>query len=120
MFKNKIKIINYTYKHKKAFLKIEKQLIGRNTLRGYLHDSEKMFLYLFLSKQTTSKIHRKISRHHLRAKTKKDRIQQIIDWESARYTKPDKPMTAVETLYKLKPELVDEMLPIMRELQLIN
>ena len=38
----------YTFKHKIAFLKIEKQLRGKNTLCGYLHDAEKPLMYLFL------------------------------------------------------------------------
>lgn len=32
----------YTVKHKKAFIMVEKQLLGKNTLRGYLHDIDKL------------------------------------------------------------------------------
>lgn len=30
--------IKYTMKHRKAFRAVEKQLLGHNTIRGYLHD----------------------------------------------------------------------------------
>ena len=41
-----------------------------------------------------------------------------IDWECARYTKPDKPLNARETLKKIYPEVTDEMLPVLEELGL--
>lgn len=43
--------IKYTMKHRKAFRAVEKQLLGHNTIRGYLHDLDKVFLY-FESKDT--------------------------------------------------------------------
>ena len=44
--KKRINKIKYTLRHKKAFLKVEKELRGKNTLKGYLHDVDKPFLYL--------------------------------------------------------------------------
>ena len=41
-----LKSIIYTWKHKIAFLKVEKQLLSKNTLSGYLHDVDKILLYL--------------------------------------------------------------------------
>ena len=38
--------INYTWQHKKAFLRVEMQCRGFNSLRGYLHDVDKLFRYL--------------------------------------------------------------------------
>lgn len=93
----KLDNIKYTWKHKKAFLKIEKQLIGRNTLRGYLHDLDKLILYMLLSKKKVSKIHRRFARHYIgNIKNYNDCMNAIIDWECARYTKPDKPLSAIE------------------------
>lgn len=46
--------IKYTFLHKLAFLKIEKQLLGKNTLHGYLHDIDKLIMYCFLP---TDKVH---------------------------------------------------------------
>lgn len=96
------KYIKYTWEHKKAFLKVEKQLLGRNTLRGYIHDVDKLFLYPFLKKEIVTKIHRELSKHHLRANCKKDYIQQIIDWESSSLTKKDKPLNARSFINKTK------------------
>lgn len=42
----------------------------------------------------------------------------VIDWECARYTKPDKPLNARETLAKFYPELTDKVLPVIEELGL--
>lgn len=40
--------IAYTIKHRKAFRRVEKELLGHNTLRGILHDLDKVFLYMIL------------------------------------------------------------------------
>ena len=39
----------------------------------------------------------------------------MIDWECARYTKPDKQLNAEETLYKFYPHLEEAMLPIIKK-----
>ncbi|HCL4455172.1 hypothetical protein EJM73_08845 [Clostridium botulinum] len=110
----------YTIKHRKAFRKVEKQLLGHNTIRGYLHDFDKLIMFVFLNQKTTHRIHRKISRHHsIRAKTRQDYIQMVIDWECARLTKPDKPLNAYDTLYKFYPKLENRILPILKEFKLI-
>lgn len=119
--KKRLKKISYTLRHKKAFLKVEKQLRGKNTLRGYLHDIDKPFLYLalWIKYEDIQKIHRKNSKHHVRnnlVKSKDDLIDTVIDWECARITKPDKPLNAYETLLKFYPDKKDEFLPIIREL----
>lgn len=116
--------LKYTLKHKVAFLKIEKKLLGRNTLRGIFHDMDKVFMYIFTNKSPleVQKIHRSKSRHHVNnlSKTKADYIQMVIDWECARYTKPDKPLNAYHSLYKFYPELEGKILPILKELNLIK
>lgn len=105
--------IKYTLRHKIAFLRVEKQLLGRNSLRGILHDLDKVFLYLFLEKEYVNKIHRK--RRHHSPRTEKDLLEMMIDWECARYTKPDKQLNAEETLYKFYPHLEEVMLPIIKK-----
>lgn len=42
----------------------------------------------------------------------------IIDWECARYTKPDKPLNARQTLYKYYPALIDKIEPLLKEMNL--
>lgn len=39
----------------------------------------------------------------------------LIDWECARFTKPDKPLNAYDTLYKFYLELEDKILPLLKE-----
>ena len=111
--------IKYTIDHREAFLMVERKLLGHNTLRGYLHDLDKVFLKIFLSPKMSQKIHRSYSKHHAKnAKTKKDLQQMIIDWECARYTKPDKPLNARETLDTYYSSMTDKVLPIIKELGL--
>ena len=81
----------YTWEHKKAFVKLEKELTGKITIGGLLHDMDKLFLYTIFTKKEVSKIHRKYSKHHIgNHKREIDIIHAVIDWESARYTKPDR------------------------------
>ncbi|MDE7425726.1 MAG: hypothetical protein K2N51_18865 [Lachnospiraceae bacterium] len=111
--------IKYTLKHRKVFRKLEKKLLGYNTFRSLFHDLDKVFLYVFCDYKTVHDFHRKHARHHeLRAKTYNDYIQMVIDWECARYTKPDKPLNARETLYKFYPELESKVLPVLKEFNL--
>lgn len=100
--------IKYTMKHRKAFRAVEKQLLGHNTIRGYLHDLDKVFLYMIMDYKRAHKIHKSHSRHHtLKANTHADYVQM-----------PDKQMNARETLDKLYPELKDKVLPVIEELGL--
>ena len=118
----------YSWRHKIAFLKTERQLLGHNTWRGYMHDIDKL-LYLYpaalifgRTKKWASARHRNHSHHHVENAHKKcraDYIEMIIDWECARYTKPDKPMNAYETMNKLYPQMRAHLLPIMQELGLV-
>lgn len=111
------KDFKYTWRHKKAILKLEKQILGKNTIQGYLHDTDKLFLYLLFTKKETSRLHRKYSKHHQgNHKTKADVVNAVLDWESARMTKPDKPETAREYLEKAIPHLKYIYIPVMEEL----
>lgn len=110
----------YTFKHKIAFAKIEKQLRGFNTFRSITHDLDKLFMLLIMPAKKVNKIHRKYARHHdnLKPKTKEDYIEMVIDWECARYTKPDKLLNAKQTLERYYPHLWHDIIPILRELGL--
>ena len=119
--KKKLEKIKYTLKHKIAFLKVEKQLRGKNTLSGYLHDIDKPLLYLFcfwMSIQDIHKFHRKHSKHHVKndlKKTHSDLLDTVIDWECARMTKHDKPLNAYETLITFYPEYKSTYLPVIKK-----
>lgn len=87
--------------HRKMVQKLAKE-------KGYsfpLHDLDKVFLYLFLGKKLTHNLHRFWSRHHLHNGDIKNKIEAAFDWESARYTKPDKPLDAFDTWKKYYPNV---------------
>lgn len=109
--------IKYTLSHRKSFRDIERKFYGHVSLRGYLHDLDKVIMYPFLGIRLTNKVHRLFARHHIRrAKTYVDYREMVIDWECARYTKPDKPLNAYDTLYKYYPQLEPVILPILKDL----
>ena len=119
--KNQRYKIRYSLEHRKAFLALEKKLLGKNTIRGYLHDVDKIILYHFLPTEFVHTCHQWWSKHHeRRAKTHDDFVQMVIDWECARFTKPDKPLDAYDTLYKFYPHMDDKILPILKELNLAH
>lgn len=70
------------------------------------HDIEKPFLLCFLSDKKVQKFHRKHNAHHLEyVHGKKDYISMAVDWESARFTKETKPLSAVQFYNKIKDEI---------------
>ena len=95
------KHIPYTYKHIKAFDKLQIQTFNR---KEYLfHDWDKLVMYAILPFLGTSKIkdiHRAISRHHIKVRQYDIRAfeEALIDWESGHLTKPDKPYNAAWTI----------------------
>ena len=116
--KNIDKLI-YTYKHRKVIEKLAEKYNCPITLIEKLknHDMDKMYLLLFYDKKDIENFHREYSNHHDNnfEKTKNDYIEMVLDWESARYTKPDKPLNAYDTLFKFYPNLTNEILPILKE-----
>ena len=119
--KENIGAIKYTKEHRKAFKKIEKEILGHNTIRSIVHDLDKVILYNVWPHKKVKNFHRTTARHHIESRVKKNRadyIEMIIDWECARYTKPDKPLNAYDTLYKWYPELENEVLPLLKEFNL--
>lgn len=116
--KNKDKI-QYTIVHRKAFRKVEKQLLGYNTIRSLFHDLDKIFLYMLFDYKKVHNFHRKHARHHIdKARTHANFVQMVIDWECARITKPDKPLNARQTLDKFYSTHTDKILPVIEELGL--
>lgn len=113
--------IKYTYIHRKIviylankYVKKDKEKILKQIKK---HDIDKLFMYLFYSKKDVSRFHRELSSHHENdiEKTEIDYIEMVLDWESARYTKPDKPLNAYDTLYKYYPNLENKIMPILNE-----
>lgn len=112
-----IKKIKYIINHKKAYLMIMKKYKpNKITVRGIFHDCDKLILCILglifcptlVELEYISKLHKKISHYHFKAKTNNDFYYQIIDYECARYTKVDKPLTAREYIdFKYKNNEID-------------
>lgn len=87
--------LDYTYQHKKAFLRVEKEFLGKNTLSGYLHDTNKLVMFaLGFPKDWVRVIHRALSPHHEHKGKIKNLVGAIIDWQSSPQTKADKQLSA--------------------------
>lgn len=110
--------IKNTMKHRKEVQRIAKSL-------GYsfpTHDFVKMINIFIFGDKIATKLHRKFSKHHAHSekylfaivhdsygwvypeyKTRRDipnKVEAAIDWESARFTKPEKPLNAYQTWKK--------------------
>ena len=110
--------IKNTIKHRKEVQRIAKSL-------GYsfpMHDFVKMINIFIFGDKIATKLHRKFSSHHAQSETYlfaivhdscgwvypeyktrrdiKNKVEAAIDWESARLTKPEKPLNAYQTWKK--------------------
>ena len=113
--------IEYTYKHRKIVIYLAKKYFKDNKElleKVELHDLDKLFMYLFYEKESASDIHRDMNFHHQNKlpKSELDYMEMVLDWESARYTKPDKPLNAYDTLIKYYPDMEDNILPILKSI----
>ena len=100
-------------KHRREVQRIAKE-------KGYsfpFHDFVKMINVLIFGDNIATKLHRRFSNHHVKAtrftylyvdndglfylnRDIKNKIEAAIDWESARFTKPEKPLDAYDTWKK--------------------
>ena len=116
--------IEYTYLHRKVVMYLANKYIKRDKEKILkqiqYHDMDKLFMYLFYDKKDVSAMHRKLTSHHENEIEKNyiDYIEMILDWESARYTKPDKPLNAYDTLYKYYTNMEHEILPILKAFEI--
>ena len=120
--KNK-EYIKYTLKHKLAIMAVSYELLGYISKRILLHDSEKMVLYSMMDKKESSVLHRRYSIHHSgnfnNGSSLEDNIlEAIFDYECARYTKPDKPQNAYETIHEHHPEDYNLQKPLLEKFNL--
>ena len=98
---------NYNHAHRREVLRIERQCFGYNTLLTRIHDLDKFIMCLLcIPDETISRIHRMLSWHHPGNDIGWFRLSEaVFDWESARFTKPDKPLNARGTCLKYYPHL---------------
>ena len=115
----RLQAIKYTIEHRKALNSIAKK-------HGFyypFHDLDKLFLYVIFGKKITGKIHRLYSRHHERINKAtgkldiKNKFEAAFDWESSRFTKPDKQETAWQYWKRACPEV--DMFPVFAILDLV-
>ncbi len=107
--KERIECVKYTLRHRKAL-----NVLAYNFGLSFpFHDLDKVILYPFLGKTLTHKLHRMWSRHHYRNGDIKNKVEAMFDWESARYTKPDKPLDAYDTWKKYYPDV--DMEPVLKK-----
>ena len=115
--KNRFTEIKNTIKHRKEVQRIAKEF-------GYsfpFHDFIKMINIAVFGDFIATKIHRTFSSHHAHKKLNgkryiKNKVEAVIDWESARFTKPDKPLNAYQTWKKYYGDI--DMLPTLKMLGL--
>ena len=115
--------IKYTIKHNKAInMLAEKMGIDASILKRIrYHDMDKALNYLIKSAITAHKEHVTNASHHLESHVERqisDYIEMVLDWESARYTKEDKPLNAFQTLNKYYSEHKTCIKPILERLNL--
>lgn len=91
-------------KHRREVQRIAKE-------KGYsfpFHDFVKMINVLIFGDKIATKLHRKFSGHHDHLYSDgtsvyrdiPNKVEAAIDWESARFTKPEKPLNAYQTWKK--------------------
>lgn len=116
-------IDNFTYWFK-HWLYFQKTAINLKCwkFRFLFHDIEKPFMQMIFSHKFVSKVHRKLCRHHAEFifPMFRDYLGMVIDWECARWTKPDKPFNARHTLEIYYPELKEKIIPILKKLNLYD
>lgn len=85
--------------------------------RGICHDMDKILMMLNYPQLTADYYHRMYNSHHpegyLQPVCKYDWIEMIFDWESARYTKPDKGKCAYEVATTFNSHLFEYVKPYL-------
>ena len=116
--------IPYTLKHRKKLIELSLVYLGKR--KYWFHDLDKVVMYIlipYVGTKVIHKIHATLSSHHVRyyrGISRVDKTQAILDWESARFTKPDKPQNASETLISKYPDLIPEFIDTLEKLGLLE
>ena len=102
---NRLYEFNQTRLHRKEVQRIAKE----KSYSFPMHDFVKMINILIFGDKIATKLHRAFSGHHaheyadIHCNIYRDipnKIEAAIDWESARFTKPGKPLNAYQTWKK--------------------
>lgn len=121
--------IEYTCKHRLALKFVIEKLVKDSSMKDVLlhraeyHDIDKVLLYLITSKKIASTIHRGWSAHHMENDEMKciiDIFEAVMDYESAGYTKEDKPLNAYDTVKTYNKGHYEELMKVMNYLGIDN
>ena len=106
--KKRIKKAKYIMNHKLAIFKLWKNNNTKVSLyRVIMHDTIKLINVFLIGVKPAAKRHYKYVRHH-NIKTNKDFYEAYLDWASARHTKKDKQLDAIQTAEKFYPHLIEK------------
>lgn len=112
MWTRKEKLI-YTNKHRKKVFELARKYSFPLFVQilAFFHDFDKLImLYVGIPNNIVAKIHRFYSHHHVTNKIGWILLEEtVLDWESARYTKPEKKENAWEFANRRYPHLVDKI-----------
>lgn len=95
----------YTYRHRKMIQYLVEKLVRDEAVKEEMlrhaenHDMDKILLYQVMEQEEAQHYHVEHQPHHPDCKKEKtiyDLIETVLDYESAPYTKPDKPMNAFD------------------------
>lgn len=107
--------VKYTKLHREVVLNLAKKH-GVNLPSLKFHDLDKFLLYWFYEDSQVQDFHWQNNAHHHTDSTDEDTLtEMVLDWESAPYTKPDKPLNAYDTLYRWYSSMIDKVLPILKK-----
>lgn len=121
--------IRYTFLHRYALEFVIRKHIkdenDRNALldRAKKHDLDKAMLYTLIDSEKAHDYHVKTAPHHMEKINagKKERLdiqESIMDFESAGYTKADKPLNAYDTVNKFQYGHKDRLTKALQELHM--
>lgn len=119
---NKAKLVAKIRKMKYDEVKLHREVVNIIAkMYGYsfkTHDFAKGLNIIFLGDDLATKIHRLTSRHHVHGDRIPKLVEAVFDWESARFTKPEKPLNALDTWkkYFFNVEMPNELISLMKNM----
>ena len=110
----------YTLRHKIAIMALHYEYFGNVSKRITLHDTEKLVLYEHMDTKTAHCYHKNHSIHHQGnfQNINTNKIECVLDYECARYTKPDKPLNARATIDNFYPKSYPVLKDVLDELNI--
>ena len=110
------------YLHRQAIFKVANDLeIDASQFR--MHDADKYYMYLWMHDKDANECHELINNHHnyLDAAflSETDLTEMMLDWESARFTKPEIKSNAYDIMLSRMPdEVFRPIIPLMQKYEI--